>query len=84
MKTAEEFLKNFNEEENNIDKLYYDSYVKKAMIEFAKMHVQEALKQASVEAEVEHELSNPYDPNSEYQIVNKDSILNAYPLENII
>ena len=84
MKTAEEFLKNFNEEENNIDKLYYDSYVKKVMIKFAKMHVQEALKQASVEAEVEHELSNPYDPNSEYQIVNKDSILNAYPLENII
>ena len=83
MKTAEEFLKNFNEEENNIDKLYYDSYVKKAMIEFAKMHVQEALRLASVEAEVEHELSNPYDPNSEYQIVNKDSILNAYPLENI-
>ena len=84
MKTAEEFLKNFNEEENNIDKLYYDSYVKKAMIKFAKMHVQEALRLASVEAEVEHELSNPYDPNSEYQIVNKDSILNAYPLENII
>ena len=83
MKTAEEFLKNFNEEENNIDKLYYDSYVKKAMIEFAKMHVQEALRLASIEAEVEHELSNPYDPNSEYQIVNKDSILNAYPLENI-
>ena len=83
MKTAEEFLKNFNEEENNIDKLYYDSYVKKAMIKFAKMHVQEALRLASVEAEVEHELSNPYDPNSEYQIVNKESILNAYPLENI-
>ena len=83
MKTAEEFLKNFNEEENNIDKLYYDSYVKKAMIRFAKMHVQEALRLASIEAEVEHELSNPYDPNSEYQIVNKDSILNAYPLENI-
>ena len=83
MKTAAEFLKNFNEEENNIDKLYYDSYVKKAMIKFAKMHVQEALRLASVEAEVEHELSNPYDPNSEYQIVNKDSILNAYPLENI-
>ena len=83
MKTAAEFLKNFNEEENNIDKLYYDSYVKKAMIEFAKMHVQEALRLASVEAEVEHELSNPYDPNSEYQIVNKDSILNAYPLDLI-
>ena len=83
MKTAEKFL---------IEKEYplYNEfgglgmyYVKEAMIEFAKMHVQEALKQASVEAEVEHELSNPYDPNSEYQIVNKDSILNAYPLENI-
>ena len=53
MKTAEEFLKNFNEEENNIDKLYYDSYVKKAMIEFAKMHVQEALKQASEKADAD-------------------------------
>ena len=83
MKTAEDFLvkKNYP--------LSYEFgglgmyYVREAMIEFAKMHVQEALKQASVEAEVEHELSNPYDPNSEYQIVNKDSILNAYPLENI-
>ena len=39
MKTAEEFLKYFNEKEGNIDKLYYDSYVKKLMREFAKMHV---------------------------------------------
>ena len=83
MKTAEKFL---------IEKNYplYNEfgglgmyYVKEAMIEFAKMHVQEALRLASVEAEVEHELSNPYDPNSEYQIVNKDSILNAYPLDLI-
>ena len=83
MKTVEKFL---------IEKNYplYNEfgglgmyYVKEAMIEFAKMHVQEALRLASVEAEVEHELSNPYDPNSEYQIVNKDSILNAYPLDLI-
>ena len=72
MKTATEFFDEGNF--NNVTDM---------LIEFAKMHVQEALKQASVEAEVEHELSNPYDPNSEYQIVNKDSILNAYPLENI-
>lgn len=72
MKTAAEFFDEGNF--NNVTDM---------LIEFAKMHVQEALKQASVEAEVEHELSNPYDPNSEYQIVNKDSILNAYPLENI-
>ena len=72
MKTAAEFFDEGNF--NNVTDM---------LIEFAKMHVQEALKQASVEAEVEHELSNPYDPNSEYQIVNKDSILNAYSLGNI-
>ena len=72
MKTAAEFFDEGNF--NNVTDM---------LIEFAKMHVQEALRLASVEAEVEHELSNPYDPNSEYQIVNKDSILNAYSLENI-
>ena len=76
MKTAEDFLKEGAQHPNGWT-------VRKCMIEFAKMHVQEALRLASVEAEVEHELSNPYDPNSEYQIVNKDSILNAYSLENI-
>ena len=57
--------------------------IEEFMIEFAKMHVQEALRLSSAEAEVEHEFSNPYDSNSEYTIVNKESILNAYPLENI-
>ena len=78
MKTAEEFLlqKPFILGMTRADQVI-------AMIEFAKMHVQEALRLASVEAEVGHELSNPYDPNSEYQIVNKDSILNAYPLDLI-
>ena len=92
MKTAAEFLVRdelfktpLTEEEKHyyIDRIItYDDYIK-AMIEFAKMHVKEALKQASVEAEVEHELSNPYDSNSEYAIVNKNSILNAYPLDLI-
>ena len=72
MKTAAEFFDEGNF--NNVTDM---------LIEFAKMHVQEALRLASIEAEVEHELSNPYDPNSEYQIVNKDSILNAYSLGNI-
>ena len=81
MITAEEFLRNSSVTSSD----RYDFLSKQElMIEFAKMHVQEALRIASVEAEVEHELSNPYDPNSEYQIVNKDSILNAYPLENIV
>lgn len=54
-----------------------------AMIEFAKLHVEAALKEASEKAETDYELGNPYDANSRYEIVNKNSILNAYSLENI-
>lgn len=50
---------------------------------FAEMHVQAALQQASEEAETDYELNNPYDPNSQYAIVKKESILNAYSLDNI-
>lgn len=57
------------------------------MIEFAKLHVIEALKQASEKA-----TGTPmYDYGNRYKIelvrdnvnINEDSILNAYPLENI-
>jgi hypothetical protein len=57
------------------------------MIEFAKLHVQEALKEAS---EKVRQIEDPYaytgNTGSEYPadyIVDKDSILNAYPLTNI-
>ena len=79
MKTSEEFLKNFNEEENNIDKLYYDSYVKKAMIRFAKMHVQEALKQSLESIPC---LGSNTDIASYEEV--EEAVLNSYPLENII
>lgn len=48
------------------------------MIEFAKMHVTEALKQASEKVEVNSVsfTHNDYD-------IDKESILSAYPLENI-
>ena len=46
------------------------------MIEFAKLHVTEALKEASEKAEIE-------DLSYDDRIVNVKSILNAYPLENI-
>ena len=45
------------------------------MIEFAKLHVTEALKQASENAESYIQ--------GESMVIDKDSILNAYPLENI-
>ena len=103
MKTAEEFL---------IEKEYplYNEfgglgmyYVREVMIEFAKMHVQEALKQASEKAELE-DIDKPEDffeydgVNGFSKILNKnvvsyeryyhvcidsDSVLNAYPLEDI-
>ena len=88
MKTAAEFL---------IEKeypLYNESgelgmyYVKEAMIEFAKMHVQEALKQASEKADADFTYlgDDLKEIGAEYIEVYtiKDSILNAYPLENII
>lgn len=48
-----------------------------AMIEFAKLHVEAALKEASEQAEIENDWDN------QKGNISKDSILNAYPLENI-
>ena len=48
--------------------------IKKAMIEFAKLHVKEALKQASEQV---------YVSDTVFCEIDRDSILNAYPLENI-
>jgi hypothetical protein len=53
------------------------------MIEFAKLHVEAALKSASENAKTEEVWEG--NTGSEYcdTIVNKDSILNSYPPENI-
>jgi len=50
-----------------------------SMIEFAKMHVKAALKAASEDGQAK------YDPIFEVYVsdVDKDSILNSYPLKNI-
>ena len=101
MKTAEEFLCRdelfktpLTEEEKHyyIDRIItYDDYIK-GMIEFAKMHVQEALKQASEKAFVEYidlttdEIFDYTDVITDDNVganVNKESILNAYPLDLI-
>lgn len=50
------------------------------MIEFAKIHALASLEAASEEGVVE--TINKYSP-SEQHIINKESILNAYPLSNI-
>ena len=81
MKTAAEFFDEGNF--NNVTDM---------LIEFAKMHVQEALKQASEKAFVEYidlntdEIFDYTDVITDDDVevnINKDSILNAYLLENI-
>ena len=87
MKTAEEFLLQnpFIHGMTRADQAI-------AMIEFAKLHVKEALKQASEEAFVEYidlntdEIFDYTDVITDDDVgvnVNKDSILNAYPLDLI-
>ena len=77
MKTAAEFFDEGNF--NNVTDM---------LIEFAKMHVQEALKQASEKADADFTYlgDDLKEIGAEYIEVYtiKDSILNAYPLENII
>ena len=55
-----------------------------AMIEFAKLHVEQALLEASKRAEVKFRLNDCPESFERYDYtVNKESILNSYPLTNI-
>ena len=84
MKTAEEFLKNNEEYYMEIEE---SPEIFEMMIEFAKMHVQEALKQASEKADADFTYlgDDLKEIGAEYIEVYtiKDSILNAYPLDLI-
>lgn len=71
MKTAEEFIK---DAQQNPEKGWT---AKKILIEFAKYHVEQALKNALEEAPTGSSTDIP-----SYEEM-KDAILNAYPLENI-
>ena len=85
--TAEEWLLN-HKEMSKYDVADYDEggylgvnekALYKIMIEFAKLHVEAALKAAYEKAEI-----NDFDEHFEYSpSVDKDSILNSYPLDLI-
>lgn len=70
--TAEEWLKHF--EEN----AYPNTPISECMIEFAKLHVEAALK--AVDKKAEYEFSE----EAWEDITDKDFILKTYPLKNII
>ena len=98
MKTAEVILENeWNKNKNNcpFNEIYIGEKIaiNNAMIEFAKMHVQEALEKAYLDSEMRvsendtneyPSFTDNYDDGYVTITVSKDSILNAYPLENII
>lgn len=77
--TAEELLKdktNFG----TFGDMYPREKVSEKMIEFAKLHVKAALKAVSEGAWVDHRLDGAH--GCDYEI-DKESILNAYPLNNV-
>jgi len=57
--------------------------IKSAMIEFAKMHVEAALKAASEKSEAFVRTNGEWTSSKVTASVNKESILNSYPLEKI-
>mgnify|MGYP000933674886 CR=1 FL=1 len=60
------------------------SSMKRAMIEFAKLHVTEALKQASIKVQTRYSTTYPEEAEMNIiQYVDEKSILNAYSLDNI-
>jgi len=84
--TIEELFKKYSSllqfEEGDSEYLIDKDDFKEAMIEFTKLHLEAALKAASVSAEIEN-CGNPYDTSDDSKCVSEKSILNAYPLDNI-
>tara|TARA_R110000822_G_scaffold178776_1_gene318693 strand:- start:87 stop:359 length:273 start_codon:yes stop_codon:yes gene_type:complete len=88
--TAEELMNSEKYEPDN--GISFEDYhgdmadiVPSMMIEFAQYHVEQALKEASKSAEIYEIPENPYNPSFgiKDRVVDKDTILNAYPKENI-
>jgi hypothetical protein len=59
------------------------AHVRRKVIEFARLHVEAALKAAAENAETKEEASYGVDEIYYTRVVDKDSIINAYPLTNI-
>jgi hypothetical protein len=77
--TAEEFIQELQTEQGEQEyTLLYKIDVPKKMIQFAKLHVEAALKEASEKAYY-RDTNGFIETSSE----NKQSILNSYPLTNI-
>ena len=80
--TCAEFTKDLQYEiDEQGDKLYYALVVEKKMIEFAKLHLQEAIYTISDKAKTH---VPPISSLNSYLVsVDKKSILDAYPVSNV-
>ena len=85
--TAEEFLEQYlrgDRVHDDINRVVDEDDAIEAMIEFAKLHVEAALKAASEKALMEEDwVWNGEEENRVYTGVDKDSILNSYSLDKI-
>ena len=77
--TAEEFFEQWCDNKGYVA-IDECNDISECMIEFAKLHVEAALKHASELAEISNKPKFPGDYNL---VIDEDSILNSYPLENI-
>jgi hypothetical protein len=87
MITAEEFLIRQGCQRMDCDGEncnFFEDVQPKDLVEFAKLHVEQALKEASENAFVDNNYQQGSVWDSDDFEVNKESILNAYPLTNII
>ena len=74
--TAEEFIL------DNYEVNYANPEILKVMIEFAKLHV-EACKEEYLQKGFGRYMNHAFDKNPTRVPIDEESILNAYPLENI-
>lgn len=87
--TARELLykrANIDRDENG-DRVFFDWLIEEVAIEFAQLHVQAALEAASENVKKdllpEDQRSDSRTPSMWDVIIDKDSIVNAYPLDQI-
>ena len=81
--TAKELCKKMHKEEP--DSTSWIDFNQKAMIEFAKLHVEAALKEVNRRGKIKKVVTTLMDSTESdvHYVIDKESILNSYPLSKI-
>jgi hypothetical protein len=80
--TAEEFLEDFDYKNQELGTDINYPMIERCMVEFAKLHVKAALKEASENVDINKEYYESLQEGSNGGI-DMETILSAYPFENI-